>query len=131
MVLDAEFSDILVAYLEKCGCSKRSIHKYNLETRLYHDLRIYGDVAEGFIEVLSGEFGVDISDFYFHAYFPVECPSKTFLGGILMSLTPHWIRRRYVHPDKQFRPLTLRMIQTALIEKRWVEHVDTRGGLNT
>lgn len=113
------FSDLLELYLEKCGHSKREIKTFNLDTRLYHDLFIYGDIAESYIEVMAEDFNVDVSNFDFHAYFPVEFPGKTRVSGFLIALCPFWLRRRYLHPGENYKPLTLRMIQTALDSKKW------------
>lgn len=119
MASNDEFSDLLRSYFVKCGYSKRLIKKLSLDTRLYHDLRIYGDIAESYIEVLSEQFGVDISNFEFHTYFPEEYPVTSVLGAVLIPICPFWVRRRYLHPDKNFKPLTMRMIQKALANKKW------------
>lgn len=104
----------LEAYLSKCGLSKTAISECRLDTRLYHDLGIYGDIAEAYMEVLSDSFGVDLSAFNFDIYFPPEFPGKSSLTIFLVSHVPfgRWLYRKLSAPE--YSPLTLKILLDAL-----------------
>jgi hypothetical protein len=99
-------------YLIKCGLSKKTIEKCTLETRLYHDLCIYGDIAEAFMEALVDLYKVDLSDFAFYKYFPGEFQGNPWLTKFIINCTPwgKWICQR----DRTYAPLTLKMILSAM-----------------
>lgn len=112
--------DCLVSYLRECGISTRKISRLTLDSRLYHDLGIYGDEAEGCMEALQTEFGVDMSGFDFSDYFPPEFPGRNGLTATLITFLPLSVRRLYVHADSNYKPVTLTMLRDALIAKRWL-----------
>jgi hypothetical protein len=119
LIEDTKFSDTLREYLRECGHSDREIGRFSLGTRLYHDLRIYGDIAEAHFEVLSEKFGVDLTNFDFQSYFPDEYPGKNKLHAMLLAFIPFSIKRRLLYTDEQYEPVTLRMIQESLRQKMW------------
>jgi len=84
----------------------------DLEQRLYHDLGIYGDIAESYIEALKDNYNVDVTDFVFSDYFPDEFAGKNQLQKILFSLVP-FIRSK-VEDQKGFKPLTFLMLKEAI-----------------
>jgi hypothetical protein len=105
-------------YLSACGLKQRTIDRSQLETRLYHDLGIYGDIAEGYMEILTDLYQVDLSNFVFDSYFPPEFPQRAGLSGFFIIYIPFvgaWMRRKIV-----YLPLTLAMIGCAIQAKKWV-----------
>ncbi len=102
----------LKAYLAKCGVAKRIINRCTLETRLYHDLGIYGDIAEAFMEVLADSYKVDVEDFSFYKYFPAEFDGNSWLARFLTTYIP-WGKRVY-RSRHVYAPLTLKMVLEAI-----------------
>jgi hypothetical protein len=101
-----ELSAGLLAYLERCGLSKRKIAQCNGGTRMYHDLGLYGDIAEAYMEELNDHYHVDLSDFEFHKFFPPEFAGKNALVAALLSILPFG---GYVARQRgEYLPLTLR-----------------------
>ena len=92
MPLENGFSERLRLYLHEMGRSRRFQEKLTLDTRLFHDLHIYGDDALSEMLYLEAEFEVDMSGFEFKTYFPGE-----FHGGnfFVASILPSFIRFRY------------------------------------
>ncbi|QYF94621.1 DUF1493 family protein [Massilia sp. PAMC28688] len=116
-VNDDPLPERLMEYLKCCGTSSRVISKCTLETRLYHDLDIYGEIAEDYLEVLSEKFGVDLSGFHFDDFFPQEWPQgNSWAESLLLKVFPG-IERLYRKP-KLYAPITMRMLNTALEKKR-------------
>jgi hypothetical protein len=102
----------LKAYLAKCGLAKQVINKCTLETRLYHDLGIYGDIAEAFMEVLADSYKVDLANFAFYKYFPAEFDGNSWLARFLTTYIP-WGKRLY-QKSHVYAPLTLKMLLGAI-----------------
>ena len=61
-------------YLKHCGMWTRTINKCNLKTKLYHDHGIYGDIADGYMSVLSDLYQVNLSHFDFDKLTPWKVP---------------------------------------------------------
>ena len=59
-------------FLKETGLNKHIKNPKNLELCLYHDLNIYGDVAESYIELLGEKYDVNTEKFVFENYFPLE-----------------------------------------------------------
>lgn len=116
--VDNTISQQTKAYLSMCGLSAKSISKFTRDTRLWHDLGIYGDIAEGNLECLHDHFGVDLTEFDFEKYFPVEFIGNSVVTSILIRMVPFlgdYFRRRV-----ELTPLTLGMIEDAITNKRLV-----------
>lgn len=116
-----ELSIELRDYLKRCGLSRRVTATCSNVTRLYHDLGIYGDIAENCMEVLADEYGVDLSEFEFSRYFPSEFVGKNALTRALLWIVPfagHAARAR-----GKYLPLTLEMLDEALQKKSWKDVV--------
>lgn len=116
--VDNTISQETKAYLSMCGISAKSITKLTRQTRLWHDLGMFGDIAEGNLECLHDHFGVDLSEFDFEKYFPVEFIGNSLATSILIRLVPFldgYLRRR-----AELAPLTLGMIEDAIISKKLV-----------
>lgn len=113
----SELSIELREYLKRCGLSERKIARCNRNTRMYHDLGLYGDIAEAYMEELATHYHVDLSAFEFDKFFPPEFAGGNAVLGALLSLFPfvgYMSRQR-----KQYSPLTLRMIETAMHARQW------------
>jgi hypothetical protein len=114
----------LVSYLKECGIYEREMATSSMNTRTYHDLGWYGDVAEGCLELLMEKYGVDMTGFHFDTYYPPEFEGQSAASSLLCSLLPFvgtWLRKR-----RPYRPLTLEMVHRLIHVKKWeivaVEH---------
>jgi len=115
--MTSELSIELREYLKHCGLSKRKIARCSGSTRMYHDLGLYGDDAEIFMEVLADHYHVDLSGFEFEKFFPPEFPGKSGLTYGLFSLIPF---SSYISRLRgEWQPLTLERIDRAILSKRW------------
>jgi Protein of unknown function (DUF1493) len=111
--------DIVFRYLRELGHSEQHIARMSKDTRLFHDLRIYGDSALEDLEILQERFGVDLSEFEFGKYFPPQFEGSNKLEAFILTSIPFAsmiVRRR-----RTYLPLTLEMINRAIRAKRWVE----------
>ena len=52
--------EVVERFLVEAGCSESARSKCTLDTRLYHDLGVYGDEANDYMQTLSERFGVDL-----------------------------------------------------------------------
>ncbi|MFT4925134.1 MAG: hypothetical protein ACI8WB_001224 [Phenylobacterium sp.] len=84
----------------------------DLELRLYHDLGIYGDIAESCIEILKDSYNVDVSSLNFDDYFPAEFSGQNQFQKILFSFIP--FLQSKTGNKRNFKPLTFLMISNAL-----------------
>jgi len=110
-------SPILSQYLEKCGLAKSKIQYLTKDTSLYHDLNIYGDVAETYIEVLIEVYKVDMSNFIFDKYFPPEFIGDSVFTKILYSFIPFIgaVNRKKLN----FQLFTIEMLEDLMVSKKW------------
>jgi hypothetical protein len=99
-------------FIDECGLNKYYSGKSNLNVRLYHDLNIYGDIAESYIEILRDNHNVDVSQFNFHDYFPPEFSGNSQLKKIMFSLIP-FLRAKF-EDKKEYLPFTFHMINEAI-----------------
>ena len=105
-------------YLEMCcGLSQRKIRKCRMNTRMFHDLWIYGEIAEDCIEELRDKFHVNIDGFDFYRHFPPEFHENDFLAFICSGLPP-FVRWRFFDKPDKYAPLTLSMIEHAITSKK-------------
>lgn len=113
-------SDDLKYYLKLCSESEEKIATYNMGTRLYHDLGIYGEIAEDYLDVLSKQYHVDLSNFVFEQYFPPEFAGNTAIDHILIWNFPYiWKLFGSKEKKEKYLPITLAMIEQAITEKKW------------
>jgi hypothetical protein len=117
--MQSQLSQELQEYLTVCGISKRKIALCSADTRMFHDLGIYGDIAETCIEILEQEYHVDMSGFNVQSYFPAEHVGKTRLAQVLLWAVPFAgnIARR----NLAWEPLTLSRIERVMQAKKWAE----------
>lgn len=97
--------------------SERKILNSNSETRLYHDLNIYGDIAETFVEVLESEYSVDLTGFVFDRYFPEEYIGNTALQAFIYQVVPFLGKRK--RNARDFEPIRLSDLQIVIRNKSW------------
>jgi len=117
--MDVNLPQVIVEYLIKCGISEKEVNKCTLDTRLYQDLGIYGEIAEECIETLRAAYCVDLDTFDFDKYFPQEYPGATRLSKFLLWQFPFvgcLVRHKIA-----YRPVTLRMIGDVIRSKRWLD----------
>ncbi|MGJ9418323.1 hypothetical protein ACHAC9_11230 [Massilia sp. CMS3.1] len=95
---------------------------------MYHDLGLYGDIAEAYMEELAYHYHVDMSGFEFDKFFPPEFAGKNALLAAVFSILPFagYVARR----RSEYLPLTLTMIESVLRAKQWRAggHGEARGG---
>ena len=84
---------------------------------MYHDLGLYGDIAEAYMDVLAGPYQVDLRAFEFEKYFPPEFTGKNTLTRTLLWIMP--FLGRAARQRNEYSPLTLERIDRALRSKRW------------
>jgi Protein of unknown function (DUF1493) len=81
------------------------------ETRLLHDLGMYGLVAEDFLEDMHSKYPFDYSGFVFDDYFPWEFSNR--FSGFLFVLN-HFIPTRVNSVKHFYKPMTVMHIAKAL-----------------
>lgn len=113
----SELSRDVREYLKLCGLSDRKLAECDGQTRMYHDLGLYGDVAEAYMEVLARHYQVDLSNFRFESFFPGEFQGKTLLSRTLLWLIP--FASKVSRQRSSYQALTLAMIDRAIQTKRW------------
>ena len=105
-------SDDFKAYLVEVGLDKHLISAQDLQLSLYHDLGIYGDIAESCIDVLADSYKVDLSHFEFDKYFPPEFEGESFLQRMLYSFLPFYAVK--LRASKEYQLLTFADIKNAI-----------------
>lgn len=115
--MENKLSRELRGYLKHCGLSERKIAQCRSSTRMYHDLGLYGDIAEAYMEVLADQYRVDLGGFEFDKFFPPEFAGKNPLVAALLSIVPF---AGYVARQRgEYLPLTLGMIENLMRDKHW------------
>jgi hypothetical protein len=84
---------------------------------MYHDLGLYGEVAEGYMEVLAEHYRVDLSGFEFREFVPLEFEGGNPLIRVLLWIVP--FAGDAVRQRGQWMPLTLERVDRAIRSKRW------------
>jgi len=77
-------------------------------TRIYQDLRIYGEEASEFLTEYQKIFGVKLDDFIFEKYFPYEGHENLFFI--------RWIRRLFRISEPLFDELTVSKLNQGIID---------------
>ena len=117
MPMASELATELRGYLKYCGLSESKIAQCSSSTRMYHDLGLYGDIAEAYIEVLAERYHVDLSGFEFEKFFPHEFAGKSALARALLWILP--FAGSAARQRNEYLPLTLERIDRAMRSKRW------------
>lgn len=117
MFMSSELSVELREYLKRCGVPESKIMQCNGRTRMYHDLGIYGDIAEACMEVLAEHYHVDLSNFDFEKFFPHEFAGKNMLTRFLLWIVP--FAGNASRQRGEWLPLTLERVDRAIHNKRW------------
>src|SRR5262245_9354472 len=102
-----DFDDVATLVAHETGAARSSLRP---ETRLLHDLGVYGDDVDELLQALSERFGVDFSEFRFDRYFYGE-PHLLDWSGLF------WTFRGPAKSPKA--PLTLSMLMAAIDRGRW------------
>ena len=105
------------AYLRALGHSERQIDRMSINTRMYHDLGVYGDSAIEDMQVLAEKFGVNLSNFDFDRYFPPQFEGRNRFEMVLINSLP--FVSKIVRDRREYLPVTLAMIDQSLREKTW------------
>jgi len=96
------------------------LSKCKAATRLYHDLALYGEDAEYFMEDLTDVFSIDFSNFEFEKYFPYEySPEEDGYLSLFFNFTPRdkWAFRN--NGRSKYLPISLKMIDMLIKTKEW------------
>lgn len=112
MKINQSFPDWFEDFLLSAGLSKSVIKKAKLNTRLYHDLNIYGDEANSLVEELEKR--IHASSFRSELYFPPEFPGECFALQIL-----HWVipfSHQIFKTKEKYIPLTFADLMSILRE---------------
>jgi len=104
-------------YLKLCGLAERRLAQCSGSTRMYHDLGLYGDIAEAYMEALVDHYHVDLSGFEFEKFFPAEFVGKNVLTRTLLWLVP--FAGSATRQRVEYLPLTLKMIDRLMRTKHW------------
>ena len=116
--LQIDSDKVVYLYLIELGYSPAEIADMTMNTCLFHDLGSYGDTAADEMSLLQKKFGVDLSEFDFNKYFPPEFEGKSKYEAFVRNIAvPR--ETRMIGSLKQYEPLTLGMINHALLAKRW------------
>lgn len=94
---------------------KREICK---ESRLLHDLKIFGDEAYVLIDLFIKEFNVEMSSFEFGKYFPYEGFSEK---EIIWALCHPFSKKNRLGPGDDYPPITVGKLVTTAAVKKWSE----------
>ncbi len=113
----SELSVELYDYLKRCGLSEIEIAQCSGSTRMYHDLGIYGDIAEAYMEVLAECYHVDLSGFEFEKFFPHEFSRGNALTRALLWILP--FAGKAARLRNEYLPLTLERIDRVIRSRRW------------
>lgn len=126
-VSETEIPGWFVEILRNAGISNKAIERSTLQSRLYHDIGLFGDTAWWFVEELAKE--VDMSQFCFERYFPPEFYGESFAARLFFWLVPFasLIRRR----RESYEPVTLGMILRSLEEGKWIDSDDQSDGVTS
>ncbi|ECG1337010.1 hypothetical protein DS259_23865 [Salmonella enterica subsp. indica] len=125
----------IICFLKKARFSGKEIALLTYDTRLFHDLDLFGDTAEDVLEILQREFHVDMSPFKFDKYFPTELSKDVqYIDKLntLLFFKLNVIARKYFINTKHkvdkiyenYAPITLRMIEMSIMKKRWVDSIE-------
>jgi len=117
MSMANELSIELREYLKRCGLPESKVEECSGSTRMYHDLGIFGDIAEAYMGVLSDHYRVDMSGFEFDKFFPPEFMGKNMLTRALLWIMP--FASNAARQRSEYSPLTLETIDRVLRTKRW------------
>jgi hypothetical protein len=109
-------------WLHTCGVSDRTLSRCEPETRLYQDLSAYGEVAEGWMEALEKQYGVDLRGFNFPAHFPPEFAGRSLLTRAILWLVP--FAGAVARSRERYAPVTLYMVDAALRRGQWERGAD-------
>ncbi len=113
----SQLSIELREYLKRCGLSESKVAQCSGSTRMYHDLGLYGDIAEAYIGVLTEHYHVDLSGFEFEKFFPPEFAGKNMITRALLWIVP--LAGNAARQRSERLPLTLDMIDRAIRSKSW------------
>lgn len=111
--------DRTVAYLERCGYTAQKINLWTSETRILHDLGLCGDDVSDEFAILNREFGVDLSGLEMAKYFPSEHSVDAFIISLRRPLRAVGLGQLVNRVLGKYSPLTLGMIEAALLHQRW------------
>jgi len=110
-----EISTEVEKYLRLCGFSERDISQSVIDTRLYHDLNVYGDIAETCVDMLESEYSVDLTGFVFDRYFPEEYIGDTALQAFIYQVVPFLGKRK--RNARNFEPIRLSDLEIVIRNK--------------
>src|SRR5476649_340929 len=82
--------------------------------------RLSGDDARDDFKILHDQFGVDLSDFEFKAYFPSELSMDAFFLTFRPLLRMIGLQRIVICICDKYLRVTLGMIESAIRQRKWI-----------
>ncbi|QIR26887.1 MULTISPECIES: DUF1493 family protein [Kluyvera] len=130
-----QLGPIIIYFLKTARFSEKEIALLTYDTRLFHDLDLFGDTAENILEILQREFNVDMSSFKFDKYFPTEYSQDVKhidkLNTLLFFKFNAIARKHFLNIKEKvdgiyanYRPITLHMIEMSIREKKWADSIE-------
>ncbi|GHU12339.1 hypothetical protein FACS1894185_6680 [Betaproteobacteria bacterium] len=120
MLKSSPLDEVLTACLKEWGYPFTEISLLTNETRLLHDLDMWGDDILEFFEMLQEEFGVDFSSFQMEKYFPLEFSKE---GNVLVDRAlcfAFFWKKAVERVLNKYPEVTLGMISDIIKEKKWI-----------
>ncbi len=110
--MDKDFDE----YLRISGLGKALKKDKNMNSLMYHDLGIYGEIAEGYIDLLAEEYEVDVEKFNFEEYFPGEFYGKNLVHKYFFLIFPSF-RKDF---KLTYKPFPVHKISEAIKSKKLI-----------
>lgn len=107
-------SPLVAKHLKRCGYSFDKIAQFNVDTRLFQDIGLFGDNAYDELTLLRNEFDIDFSSFDFKKYFPGN------FGFEPLILVTFWNSKWANRIKQKYVPITLGMLEAVIQKKKWV-----------
>jgi hypothetical protein len=114
--MSSDLSPVLLSYLAEASVTKKKRAQCNRDTRLWQDLRIYGEIADDFLTDISERHQIDLSGFDSEKYHLGEYQGKNLFTINLFFFLP--FVNDYLRARKVCALLTLGMIDDAIVTKR-------------
>ena len=109
-MMEAVTEEAIERWIRELLAEKYTWRELGADPRIFHDLKLRGEDAGDFLEDLSKEFKVDLSEMHFSEYFPAEYYSLRDIVTDLFRVT-----------DTRWRELRLKHLVKICKERKWSE----------
>lgn len=125
---------VILEFLRVARFSDKEIATFTYDTRLFHDLNLFGDTAEDIFEILHEVFNVELTSFIFDEYFPVEFSEDVacidnlgiflfFRLDLILKNVFKKLTRKVDEIHDKYKPITLHMVEESIKKGRWVDFI--------